>query len=235
MTQSMSATLGIWIAAILTLCLYSFLYHDNPFYKFAEHLFVGVSAGYLVARQYFNAFLPYVWEPLKRGVGYFSERDLRQLTQAGETAHAQPSELIVVVPIILGLLFFAQFARGHGWLVRIPVSFALGASMGMGVPVVFKEQVYKQMNAAIIPFDALNGSAVAINAIIVLVGTIAALTYFFFSMEHRGAVGAVSRVGMWFLMIGFGSAFGNTVMNRVMLLIQRVEFLLREWLHLLPT
>jgi len=33
------------------------------------------------------------------------------------------------------------------------------------------------------------------------------------------------------LMIGFGSAFGNTVMGRVSLLIQRVEFLLQDWLH----
>ena len=46
-----------------------------------------------------------------------------------------------------------------------------------------------------------------------------------------GAVGKVSRLGIWFLMIGFGSAFGNTVMNRVMLLIQRVEFLVFDWIQ----
>ena len=39
-------TLGIWIAAALTFCIFSFLYKDNPFYKFAEHLFVGLAAGY---------------------------------------------------------------------------------------------------------------------------------------------------------------------------------------------
>jgi hypothetical protein len=40
---------GIWVAAFLTICIFSFLYEDNPFYKFAEHLFVGVSAGYFMA------------------------------------------------------------------------------------------------------------------------------------------------------------------------------------------
>ncbi|MBT5534997.1 hypothetical protein HOK31_18165, partial [Candidatus Poribacteria bacterium] len=70
----------------------------------------------------------------------------------------------------------------------------------------------------------------ALKVVLILLGAFTALTYFFFSIEHRGAVGRVSRVGIWFLMIGFGSAFGNTVMNRVMLLIQRVEFLLQDWM-----
>ncbi|MBT5714752.1 hypothetical protein HOI71_27140, partial [Candidatus Poribacteria bacterium] len=48
--MSFSQEIGIWIAAALTLCLYSFLYRDNPFYKFAEHLFVGVAQGYITAR-----------------------------------------------------------------------------------------------------------------------------------------------------------------------------------------
>jgi len=38
--------LGIWIAAFFTLSIFSFLYKDNPFYKFAEQVFVGLSAAY---------------------------------------------------------------------------------------------------------------------------------------------------------------------------------------------
>ena len=38
--------MGAWLAIFLTLCILSFLYKDNPFYKIAEHLFVGVSIGY---------------------------------------------------------------------------------------------------------------------------------------------------------------------------------------------
>ena len=38
--------LGIWLVSFLTVCILSFLYRDNPFYKFAEHLYVGISAGY---------------------------------------------------------------------------------------------------------------------------------------------------------------------------------------------
>ena len=44
-----STILGAWVAVFLTLGIFSYLYKDNPFYKFAEHLFVGVSAGYWTA------------------------------------------------------------------------------------------------------------------------------------------------------------------------------------------
>jgi hypothetical protein len=44
-----------------------------------------------------------------------------------------------------------------------------------------------------------------------------------------------ARVGTWFLMVAFGASFGYTVMARVSLLISRVQFLLRDWLHLIPT
>ena len=59
--------LGIWIAAFLTLCIYSFLYRDNPFYRFAEHLFVGISVGYGIVIAIHQGFIPLAWEPcLKR-------------------------------------------------------------------------------------------------------------------------------------------------------------------------
>ena len=39
----------IWLMAFFTLAIFSFLYRDNPIYRFAEHLFAGLSAGYYVA------------------------------------------------------------------------------------------------------------------------------------------------------------------------------------------
>ena len=60
---------------------------------------------------------------------------------------------------------------------------------------------------------------------IMIIGVLAVLVYFYFSIEHRGAVGAVSRLGVWYLMLGFGAAFGYTVMGRVSLLIGRMNFL----------
>ena len=72
-----------------------------------------------------------------------------------------------------------------------------------------------------------------LNLFIILVGVVTVLIYFFFSVEHTGAVGAASKVGIWFLMISFGASFGYTIMARLSLLIGRVQFLLGDWLHVM--
>ncbi|HSG69766.1 MAG TPA: hypothetical protein VLA12_05095, partial [Planctomycetaceae bacterium] len=63
-------------------------------------------------------------------------------------------------------------------------------------------------------------------------GTLACLTYFFFSLEHTGIVGGVSKIGIYLLMITFGVGFALTVMSRYSLLIGRMNFLLKDWLHI---
>jgi len=53
--------LGIWMGAFVTFAIYSFLYKDNPFYKIAEQIFVGLSAGYWFIYTIFNILLPTLW------------------------------------------------------------------------------------------------------------------------------------------------------------------------------
>ena len=69
-----------------------------------------------------------------------------------------------------------------------------------------------------------------VDAIIFTVGLITSLLFFFFSREHKGALGTATRLGMFFLMIGFGAGYGFTVMSRISLLIGRFQFLLENWL-----
>jgi hypothetical protein len=67
-------------------------------------------------------------------------------------------------------------------------------------------------------------------SIIVVIGVLSTLIYFYFSKEHKGALGVTARVGIWFIMISFGAHFGYTVMGRVSLLIGRVQFLIEDWI-----
>ena len=70
----------------------------------------------------------------------------------------------------------------------------------------------------------------SLNAIVFTIGLVTSLLFFFFSREHKGALGAASRIGIMFLMVGFGAGYGYTVMSRVSLLIGRFQFLLEDWL-----
>ncbi|MBI4364004.1 MAG: hypothetical protein HY568_01110, partial [Candidatus Latescibacteria bacterium] len=56
--------IGVWIAALLTLACLTFLYKDNPFFRFAESLFAGVSLGYYIGITLNQTLVPNLIEPL---------------------------------------------------------------------------------------------------------------------------------------------------------------------------
>ena len=212
--------IGIWVAAFLTLSIYSVLYRDNPFYRFAEHLFVGVSVGYGIVLSIYQGFIPFAWDPFVAAV-------------TGES----PTGFIKLIPISIGLLFFARLSPRHTWLIRYPIAILIGFGSGIAIPNVLRANIFEQTRGTIAPFAEIAAGTLSgwgvFEAVLMVVGVICTLTYFFFAVEHRGPVKWLSKVGIAFLMIGFGSAFGNTVMGRVALLIQRVDFLLGDWLHII--
>lgn len=187
------------LAAILTLCIFSFLYKDNPFYKFAERLVAGVSAGYWTILLYHTSFTDKVIVPI-----------------------FQQQQFWYVVPSILGLMMWTRFSKKWAWLSRISLAFYIGIATGVTLPVAMYAAVYRQLQASINPLTA---DWAGINAVLITIGLLCALSYFYFSKEHKGVFGGISRIGIYTLMIGFGTGFGLTVMGRISLLIDRVLFL----------
>ena len=72
-----------------------------------------------------------------------------------------------------------------------------------------------------------------ISNIIMFIGVITTITYFYFSKQHRGLLGKSARVGIVYIMLAFGASFGYTVMARISLLIGRMQFLLHDWLGII--
>jgi hypothetical protein len=212
--------IGVWIAAILTLCIYSFLYKDNVFYKIAEHILVGVSVGYGVALVYHQTVLPKMVYPL------FDPK----------RADLDRPDYYVIIPVLLGLLWFARFIPGYAWLTRIPMATVVGYGAGVGAMMAIHGKMLPQLQATLLPVVARSPDGsfdawLSVGHTIIVLGVICTLAYFYFSREHRGLLGGASRVGIYFLMLGFGAGFGYTVMARVSLLIGRLEFLLFDWLQ----
>ena len=50
--------IGAFLIVFLTLSIFSYLFSDNPFYKFAEHLFVGIAAGYVLVQTFWTTIRP---------------------------------------------------------------------------------------------------------------------------------------------------------------------------------
>ena len=91
----------------------------------------------------------------------------------------------------------------------------------------------RQLQGTIITPQSFVNRLEGLWAVIILIGVICTLVYFYFSKEHKGILKPVSRLGIMFIMIGFGASFGYTVMARVSLLIGRIQFLLGPWLGLI--
>ncbi|MFZ1946057.1 MAG: hypothetical protein WAW06_00755 [bacterium] len=214
-------TTGIWpwLAAALTLAIYSFLYKDNPFYKAAEYIFVGLSAGYWASYMFWNYAKPNLFDPL-----------------LAPAAGASPNWWNII-PIILGFMMFTQLFRQTSWMVRFPITFVMGVALGLQIIATVEGDIVPQLAGTFTPFVKAHFAGLTvwdkIGSIVLLVGVLTALTYFYFSMEHKGAFGASAKIGVYFLMISFGASFGYTVMARISLLIGRVQFLLGDWLHVI--
>lgn len=204
----------IWISALLSLAIFSFLYRDNPFYRLAEHIFVGAANGWAVTFYWYNVLVPALFNPLFR-----------------------QGRLFFIIPLVIGCLYFTRFIPKVSWLVRIPIGIALGYSMGTTVPSEIQAFIIKQIQGTILApqnFHVWNAGAWGIVwSVVLVIGVICTLSYFYFSKEHKGVLGVTSKIGIIFIMIGFGAAFGYTVMARISLLIGRMQFLFGDWLGII--
>lgn len=203
---------GVWVSAALTLCIFSFLYRDNPFYKFAEYLFVGCSAGYWMSIQYREVIVPNLFGRLGHA---WSEATVH---------HRFDSDWSFVIPAGLGLLMVMRLFPKVAWVSRWPLAFLVGLNAGFTIVYYTEARILKQITATILPFVVPGDLAQSVQNTIIVVGVLSALVYFYFSVEHRGVVGGISRVGIHVLMIALGASFGYTVMARVSLLIGRMMF-----------
>ncbi len=208
----------LWMTCgiFLTLATFSFLYKDNPFYKFAEHLVVGVSAGFTIIVLWHGTLVPNLFQKLEDGNWFM--------------LWLNSSEWWYVVPAVLGLLMWTRFSKKYSWVSRWPMGLYIGISTGIAIPLEMSNRVNKQLYAMMVEIDWANffgGNILSTTSgfaqLLIFLGTIAGLVYFFFSKEHKGVFGGVATFGIWILMIGFGASFGYTVMARVSLFINRMQ------------
>jgi hypothetical protein len=209
---SFFSTFGIWLGAFFTFCIFSFLYKDNPFYKVAEQIFVGLSAGYWLILTIYDTLIPNLFEPLGQN---FSEK------------------YFLLFPAFLGILMLMRLFPKMEWVSRYPIALLIGTTAGISFLRYLKSDVINQLTATIINPFAANSIGEMFGQIILIVGTICGIVYFYFSKKHEGAFGVTARIGIYFLMISFGAAFGYTVMGRISLLIGRLQFILGDWLHVI--
>jgi hypothetical protein len=118
---------AVWLSALVTLAIYSFLYRDNPVYRAAEQILVGLSVGYLVVVTFRSTLWPRVVVPMAEG---------------------DPWGVAAAVWV---LLLWTRLHPRLGHLSRLPLALVVGAGAGLSLPAVLKARVLSQMGATLKP------------------------------------------------------------------------------------
>ena len=244
--------LTAWISAFLTLAIFSFLFNDNPLYKAAEHLFAGVSAGYGIVLAYWQFLRPSLlgklWPQLPEteegsilldiwyafySLAYnistlFGTIEPTLLTKNGIDTKSDDPVIYFsyLIPLGLGLLMLFRLVPSLSWLARYSIAYIVGVFAGLRAFSYLNSDIIAQVIGVQNDLSLVSPLSF-INSMVLIVGTISALIYFFFSKKHEGALGRVSKIGIYFLMISFGASFGYTVMGRISLLIGRFDDLIK--------
>jgi hypothetical protein len=211
----------IWVGALLTLAMYSILYRENPVYRVAEHVFLGVATGYGLYVVWRDVLYPLWYVPL------FRERYWPW-----------------IFALVAGGMYYTIYSRRLAWMSRLIMMSMMGLTAGLAFRKFFGQYV-PQIGASFKPLVVLVPAAgggtdvpaslfASFTNVLFLVTLTSVLTYFFFSFEQRHrAVRNTANLGRWLMMIAFGAMFGSTVMARMSLFIGRLLFLFGDWIHLI--
>lgn len=207
MSDFLSKNAGIiiaWCGAFCTIAIYSVLYGENRLYRFMEHLFIGLAAGFGVYMTWSQVLQPKWWLPM-----------------------VTEGKWEWIFATVAGSMFYFVYSKRHFWISRIIFGIFMGLASG-GIFREFYEIYFPQLLASMRP---IAGSVTTVaNTLLFYVILLSCMSYFFFSFAHKNRfVRNTSSLGRWLLMIGFGSIFGATIMGRLTLFIGRFNFLVSDW------
>ncbi len=204
----LSTNVWDWMAVACILAIWSFLYKENPVYRVAEHIFVASTAGHA----------------LGMAVGNVSRYAYKPLVEKGQIS--------LLIPIALGLLLYTRFFTRLQWLSRWPVAFLVGVGTGQTIYTSLRTQVINQVLPALVKFPGQTFGA-TVNSLVSLLGLLAVLAYFLFTVKQTKSLQVASKMGRWLMMVTFGVSFGNVVAGRISVLLGELSKIWGNWLGLM--
>jgi len=210
--MNVSGNIQVWVIAIATLMVYSYLWKDNWAYRLVEHVFLGLSVAHGVELTCDTGILPRVrTDIIAQGAWPF------------------------IVAGLLGLLMYTRMASPKwSWISRYPVAITVGYGVGFVMamsPRPWMIQLRDSFRDLWVVRDGVFRAQATFDEWVFFIALMTVLSYFFFTVSHRFKVIRVSSlIGRYAIMVAFGAAFGNTVAGRISLFLGRLQYLLHDWL-----
>jgi hypothetical protein len=208
--------IGSVLAAVLTLMVFSYLVGNNPLYRLAQHIFVGVSVGYAAMLLLGNVLVPQFF-----ALG----------SQTGSIGW-----WLALIPLLLGVLLFLSRIRPPatpgrpgllGFFGTIALNIALSTAAALAIGGALTGTLVPQVADSMRPLTG--NPALLIGNLVVVLGVAASLYYFQFNVRpsgtRSGAGMVVATAGRWLIIIALGATLGTLTVSFVAALVDRVAFL----------
>ena len=203
------------IAFLLTLMVMSYLIGDNPFFRIAVYIFVGVTAGYVAVVAYWQVLWPDLIRPLILGTPV--------------------EQALLSIPLVLSVLLLMKVSPRLTRLGTPTMAILVGISAAVAIGGAVTGTLLPQIGATINAFDlqkAASPIAALFNGAFILVGVITTLVYFHFgarvgsdgSVRRLGPIEIIASIGGVFLFITLGVVFAGVYSAALTALIDRLQF-----------
>lgn len=206
--EDAAGAVGIWVAAVVTLVVLGSLLGERRAFGWSQHLLAGLATGFLGLLAIREVIAPRLVEPIVADGASRPELWAGALLVAGAATVPWLPRRIAALPLSVVVGTLAAFALG-------------GAVVGTIVP---------QLDATIArPGATLGATAVSVIA---AVATGLVLLGFVHGVPRGRIMTTAAGAGRWLLIIGIGAWLGYLVLSRLVLLVDRIGFLLGDWLGL---
>ncbi len=214
----MTEFIGLAVGFLLTILIFSYLMGDNPFFRLAIHVFIGVSAAYVAIITINNVLIPRLIMPLING-------------SQGERLLS----IILFIPSIFLFFKVTPLRRAGNWSVAILVGIGAAAAIGGAITGTLFPQILGTINSVDPSAYTVTTSRwdQVINGLIIVIGTISTLLYFHFgtqdipgqSDQRLPFIETISKIGKVFLVITFGALYAGVYLSALAALVERLSFL----------
>ncbi|MCU0514700.1 MAG: hypothetical protein MUE40_19270 [Anaerolineae bacterium] len=195
---------------VLTLLILSYLLGDNPLYRLAIYLLIGLAAAFTTLITFEGVLIP--------------------LVTAAADGEITTEDLVGLVSLVAGLvlLVLLLFRRLPGAGIALAFLIAVGAALA----------VVGSITGTLLPLTLATGTLTAdnlFNGLVILVGVITSLVYFQYvarrtpdgQIQRGRLVQGMSAVGQGFIVVTLGALYGAAILTSLTILSERVSFLVR--------
>jgi len=206
---------------LFTVMILSYLIGDNPLFKIAVYLFVGVASGYAAAIVIWQVLIPKLFLPTLN------------IIQTGDYTRG----ILLVAPWLgIGFILMKISPRLAG-TARITMAYLVGVGAAVTLVGALTGTIIPQVEATMNFFDgaifkpAAEMIEIAFSGSVILLGTVTSLAYFHFgarqkvdgSTRRSGIVNLLAWIGRIFIGSTLGAVFAGVYAAALTALIERIS------------